>query len=235
MIRVLSRVLNKVSGRLSTLLHTRCTGQNVGFLLDAGIINLSRVRKTTIISCRGTRKDNDIMTRGLLVDINHHPIAGNFKLRGLGLRGARHKTIGISRGVRASIPNICIYNSLAKFSLLTRATIHRTRITIRSVLKGRSAVDCHTVPKIICAGPRVTKMNRARRSTSTGNVAYRIVGLPVACSNHFMTRGRKIGKIYGILLSRRKQIVKTRILNGPTSRVVALTKATVRLKLATTR
>lgn len=234
-VRVVSRVLKNVSGRLSTLLHTSCTGQNVRFLLDAGIISLTRARRNTIISCRGTRKTKDIVTRGLLVDIKHHPIAGNFKLRGLGLRQARHKDVMIGKRVRDSLPKICIYNSLAKFSLLTRATIHRTRMTMRTVLKGRSEVDCTTVPKMICAGPRVTNIKRARRSLAMGNVTCHTMGLPVTCSKHFITRGRKIGKMYGILLNRSSAVLKTRILNGPTSRVVALTKVTMRVGLGTTR
>lgn len=85
-IRVLSRVLNNVSGRLSTVLQTRCTGGKVGFLLDAGMMKMSGKRANVAISCRGTSKTKAIATSGLLVDMNHHPIAGNFKLRGLGLR-----------------------------------------------------------------------------------------------------------------------------------------------------
>lgn len=234
-VRVLSRVLGKVSGRLSTLLHTRCTGQNVQFLLDAGIVSLSRGRARTMISCRGTRNSNDIVTRGLLVDMNHHPIAGNFKLRGLGLMLARHKGITIGSGVRASRPNMCIYNSLANFSLLTRATIHRTRMTMRAVLNESSIVDCHTVPNMMCAGPRVTKIKRARRDLLTGNVPRRVIGLPVTCSNHFITRGRNIGNVYGLLVNRSGAVLNTRMLNGPTSRVVALTNVTMRLGLAAAR
>lgn len=134
----------------------------------------------------------------------------------------------MSRRLRSSIPNICMYNSLGKISLLTRATIHRTRITIRRVANGRSTVDCHTVPNIICAGPRVTKMNVDRRTLRTTNVPCQTIGLPVTCSKHFMTRGRKIGNIYGILTTRSNAMLKTRVLNGPTSRLVMLTNVTVR-------
>lgn len=239
-IRVLSRVLkNNVSQRLTNVLHTRCTGQKVGFVLDTGMISIvpsaTRTSSLVRIGCRATSNPNSIITRQLLVDIKHHPMVGNFKLRGLNLREARHKGIFIGKRVRASIPKMCTYNSLAKCSLLTRATIHRTRMTVRSVVNGGSTVDCHTVPNIMCAGPRVTNINRARRSLRGENITCHTIGLPVTCDNHFMTRGRKIGNIYGLLLNDSSAMLKTRILNGPTSRVVALTNVTVRLGLATSR
>lgn len=186
------------------------------------------------MAIRGSKGDSFVSTSQVLIDMNHGTGVARMKLSGLGVRLRQGKII-MSRRVLASRPHMCTYNSVANFSLLTRATVHRTRITVGRVLKVSSQVSCSYIPNMICAGPRLTNINGARRRLVTGNVCCQVRGLPVICSKHFITRGRLKGKLYGLVVSRGSQVINYRVLNGPTSRVVIITNVTVREKCAISR
>lgn len=229
-IRVVPRVLNTVSGRADTVLQTSCAGQNIGFCLGAGIVRINGTK----IAMRESKGAAILRTSGVLIDIKHGTGVNRIKLSGLGVR-LRHDKIGMGRRVRASRPRMCTYNSVANRSVLTRATVHRDRITVGRVLNMRSGVDCSCIPKMICAGPRLTKIKGARRRLVTKKIDCQMRGLPVICSKHFVTRGRLKGKLYGLVLSRSRRVVNYRLLKGPTSRLVIITNVTVRRKCAMRR
>lgn len=229
-VRVVPRVLNTVSGRTSTVLQDRCTGGKIRFRLGAGIARIGPGR----IVIRGSNGAGTVSASGVLIDMNHQTVAGGLNLRDLSVR-ASHQNIQIGRCVRASRPRICTTKSVAKFSRLTRATCQRNRITIGRVLKGRRQVSCETVPTIICAGPRITNINGARRRLGTDKRCCGLIGVPVACSNHFITRGRANGKLYGLLAGIGNRVVNYRLIKGPTSRVVIVTNVTIRRNCAISR
>lgn len=240
MVRIIqnSGVLHNFSSRLHARVRATVRRHNVAIVANYGLATVRGAPSKMAIALAATRRRRRVLISTIdLTTAKQQPGVRQLNLRGANISVRRRNTVAISRRRHAAIPRVFTINSIASHTGLAPITVGRNHVfTSARFNRGPNLVDRSVVPATIFAAPRLDAINLARRRTGTrfNRDSIRVFHShfqPVCCA----VPGLRTHALVGLIMrGSASGILKTRVMNSCTTRVVRNITVTIGVKTAGT-